>query len=286
MAAASCNGAGGRLVSGWFPPHQRGLAMGVRQTAQPLGIALGALVIPELAERGPHAGLMFPAVACAVAAVVSVDRHRRPTAQIPRDGHPRGTGQPVSRVVGAVANPRGVGAADDAADGDRDVHARLADQKRRLVDRGRRRCDDGVAAARRAGPHPGRPLVRSDRLANATRRASSPRPPLRPCSCWRYADHRGSRSEVRADDRRLGDRGARQRVGGDRDHRIRRPVLERSRVGHPEHHPAPDGGRRSPAVRRLDQRGQVPAGMGAVRVVPAGGGAAGAGAPAAAGIGD
>ncbi|ARG60874.1 MFS transporter, partial [Mycobacterium kansasii] len=49
MAAASCNSAGGRLVSGWFPPHQRGLAMGIRQTAQPLGIALGALVIPELA---------------------------------------------------------------------------------------------------------------------------------------------------------------------------------------------------------------------------------------------
>lgn len=72
MAAASCNSAGGRLVSGWFPPHQRGLAMGVRQTAQPLGIALGALVIPELAERSPHAGLMFPAVACTLAAVVSV----------------------------------------------------------------------------------------------------------------------------------------------------------------------------------------------------------------------
>jgi MFS family permease len=71
MAAASCNSAGGRLVSGWFPPHQRGLAMGIRQTAQPLGIALGALVIPELAERGPHAGLMFPAVVCTMAAVAS-----------------------------------------------------------------------------------------------------------------------------------------------------------------------------------------------------------------------
>lgn len=71
MAAASCNSAGGRLVSGWFPPQQRGLAMGIRQTAQPLGIALGALVIPELAERGLHAGLMFPAVACTLAAVAS-----------------------------------------------------------------------------------------------------------------------------------------------------------------------------------------------------------------------
>ncbi len=72
MAAASSNSAGGRLVSGWFPPHQRGLAMGIRQTAQPLGIALGALVIPELAERGAHAGLMFPAVVSTLAAVASV----------------------------------------------------------------------------------------------------------------------------------------------------------------------------------------------------------------------
>ncbi|ORW34008.1 MFS transporter [Mycobacterium paraense] len=71
MAAASCNAAGGRLVAGWFPPQQRGLAMGIRQTAQPLGIAVGALVMPELAERGPHSGLMFPAFVCTAAAVVS-----------------------------------------------------------------------------------------------------------------------------------------------------------------------------------------------------------------------
>jgi MFS family permease len=71
MAAASCNSAGGRLVSGWFPPQQRGLAMGVRQTAQPLGIALGALVLPELGERGPRSGLMFAATLCTVAAVAS-----------------------------------------------------------------------------------------------------------------------------------------------------------------------------------------------------------------------
>jgi MFS family permease len=72
MAASGCNAAGGRLVSGWFPPQQRGLAMGVRQTAQPLGIALGALVIPELAEHSPHAGLMFPAVACTLSALLSI----------------------------------------------------------------------------------------------------------------------------------------------------------------------------------------------------------------------
>src|ERR1700761_1125750 len=74
MAAASCNGAGGRLVSGWFPPDQRGLAMGIRQTAQPLGIALGALVIPEFAEASKSAtqALIFPAILCAVSAVLSI----------------------------------------------------------------------------------------------------------------------------------------------------------------------------------------------------------------------
>jgi sugar phosphate permease len=73
MAAASSNSASGRLVVGWFPPDQRGLVMGIRQTAQPLGVGLGALVIPQLAEaRGLTAALVFPAVACAAAAVISV----------------------------------------------------------------------------------------------------------------------------------------------------------------------------------------------------------------------
>jgi MFS family permease len=72
MAAASSNSASGRLVVGWFPPHQRGLVMGIRQTAQPLGVGLGALVIPRLAETmGVTAALLFPAIACAVAAVIS-----------------------------------------------------------------------------------------------------------------------------------------------------------------------------------------------------------------------
>lgn len=71
MAAASANTASGRLVSGWFPPDQRGLAMGIRQAAQPLGIALAAVVLPELGERDFSVALFFPAVACAVSAVLS-----------------------------------------------------------------------------------------------------------------------------------------------------------------------------------------------------------------------
>src|SRR5689334_4096770 len=71
MAAASSNSASGRLVVGWFPPHQRGLVMGIRQTAVPLGAGLGALVIPRLAaSHGVSTALLFPAVVCAVAAVI------------------------------------------------------------------------------------------------------------------------------------------------------------------------------------------------------------------------
>lgn len=86
MAAASSNSASGRLVVGWFPPEQRGLVMGIRQTAQPLGVALGALVIPRLAESyGVSAALLFPAAVCTLAAAVSaigvIDPPRPPRAE-------------------------------------------------------------------------------------------------------------------------------------------------------------------------------------------------------------
>jgi MFS family permease len=90
MAAASSNSASGRLVVGWFPPQQRGLVMGIRQTATPLGVGLGALVIPQLAEtKGVTAALLFPAIACAFAAVISavgvLDPPRPPRAEAHAD---------------------------------------------------------------------------------------------------------------------------------------------------------------------------------------------------------
>jgi MFS family permease len=71
MAAASSITACGRLVTGWFPPERRALAMGIRQTAQPLGIGVAALVIPELAKHGLATALLFPAGICAVSAVAA-----------------------------------------------------------------------------------------------------------------------------------------------------------------------------------------------------------------------
>lgn len=69
-AGASVNAASGRVVMGWFPAHERGLAMGTRQTAQPLGVALAALVLPSVAHaHGLQAALLFPATLCAVMSV-------------------------------------------------------------------------------------------------------------------------------------------------------------------------------------------------------------------------
>lgn len=42
---------GSKVVAAWFPAHQRGLAMGIRQTGLPLGGALAAAILPALADR-------------------------------------------------------------------------------------------------------------------------------------------------------------------------------------------------------------------------------------------
>jgi sugar phosphate permease len=72
MAAASTNAASGRVVVGWFPKQRRGLAMGIRQMCQPLGVALAALVIPPLAATGGiGAAMLFPLVLTAVGGVAA-----------------------------------------------------------------------------------------------------------------------------------------------------------------------------------------------------------------------
>ncbi|GAA2753864.1 MFS transporter [Amnibacterium kyonggiense] len=69
-ATGSCNAASGRVVVGWFPKRRRGLAMGIRQMSQPLGVAVAALVVPPLAAAGGVAlPLLVGAVATGVLAV-------------------------------------------------------------------------------------------------------------------------------------------------------------------------------------------------------------------------
>ncbi len=68
MFAASTSSASGRVVVGWFPPQRRGLAMGIRQMAQPLGVAVAAATIAVTADRvGVQAALWIPVVAVTLA---------------------------------------------------------------------------------------------------------------------------------------------------------------------------------------------------------------------------
>ena len=70
IAAASTNGASGRVIVGWFPPERRGFAMGIRQTAQPLGVGLGAITMPTIAAaHGIPAALVVPAVMAGLGAL-------------------------------------------------------------------------------------------------------------------------------------------------------------------------------------------------------------------------
>lgn len=57
-ASASSNSASGRVVVGWFPARRRGFAMGIRQIAQPLGVAAAAVVVPPVAA-GSGIGATF-----------------------------------------------------------------------------------------------------------------------------------------------------------------------------------------------------------------------------------
>lgn len=50
-ATGSTNSSSGKIVVGWFPRSRRGLAMGIRQMSQPLGVAVAALTVPPLADR-------------------------------------------------------------------------------------------------------------------------------------------------------------------------------------------------------------------------------------------
>ncbi|WP_238419985.1 MFS transporter [Gordonia sp. 'Campus'] len=86
LGSGAANGASGRIVVGWFPAHQRGTAMGIRQMAQPLGIGVCALTMPVVAaSHGPAAALAIPAVVTAaglVAVIVGItDPPRRGAAE-------------------------------------------------------------------------------------------------------------------------------------------------------------------------------------------------------------
>ncbi|MFT4287720.1 MFS transporter [Nocardioides sp.] len=93
--AASTSAASGRVVVGWFPPARRGLAMGIRQMAQPVGVGVAAITMSVVAEHhGVHAAVLVPTLATALAALVVglvvVDPPRPERKALPSDNPYRG----------------------------------------------------------------------------------------------------------------------------------------------------------------------------------------------------
>jgi sugar phosphate permease len=73
MLSSSAVAASGRAVFGWFPRDERGLALGLRQTAVPAGAALASFTLPPLASAaGADAALYALAGLMLVAAVAAV----------------------------------------------------------------------------------------------------------------------------------------------------------------------------------------------------------------------
>ncbi|ACY96914.1 major facilitator superfamily MFS_1 [Thermomonospora curvata DSM 43183] len=90
VSGAAVHAASGRLILGWFGPRERGLAMGIRQTAQPLGVGAAALILPPLAAGGLRAPLLVLAACClAMAAAVALLVQDPPRAEDEQAGRSR-----------------------------------------------------------------------------------------------------------------------------------------------------------------------------------------------------
>jgi len=103
-AGGSVFAASGRLILGWFARHERGFAMGIRQSAQPLGVALAAATLPALGDggKGTTPPLVFLGGFCLLAAVLVVALVRdpaRPQAASAAEGSPGRAASPYRQPV-------------------------------------------------------------------------------------------------------------------------------------------------------------------------------------------
>lgn len=97
---SSANAASGRAVVSWFGPSQRGLALGLRHMATPLGGGVAAALLPLAAHRGGvGAALLALAAACLAGAAAAAVGLRRP--------EPEAGAGPASGQAPAAAAARG-----------------------------------------------------------------------------------------------------------------------------------------------------------------------------------
>jgi sugar phosphate permease len=84
---ASVNAASGRAIMAWFPASELGLALGIRQTAIPIGGAIAAATLPALASSGgTRVAFYFLAGACLTGAIVAAVFIRGGTGEEPELG--------------------------------------------------------------------------------------------------------------------------------------------------------------------------------------------------------
>ena len=92
VGAAATSSTSGRIVIGWFPPERRGLAMGLRQMALPIGMGVGALLVPPLVagdEVWPAFAVCGAVVAVfAALSVAFVVNPPRPARAVDAEGRP------------------------------------------------------------------------------------------------------------------------------------------------------------------------------------------------------
>ncbi|MFF1870923.1 MFS transporter [Kitasatospora herbaricolor] len=96
-AGASAHASSGRLILGWFPARERGVAMGLRQTSLPLGMAVAAVLLPRTAAHGRGTALAVLGAMSVTAALLVVVAVRDP-ARPARDAVER-TGSPYRTPV-------------------------------------------------------------------------------------------------------------------------------------------------------------------------------------------
>ena len=92
---SAANAGSGRAIMAWFPFNERGMALGVRQMAAPLGAGLASIVLPVVALRyGFGAALWFVAACVGLAALAAALFVRSPSTELepqppaPRAGSP------------------------------------------------------------------------------------------------------------------------------------------------------------------------------------------------------
>jgi sugar phosphate permease len=103
---ASVNAASGRAVMGWFGAEERGFALGIRQTAVPIGGIVVALVLPVIVDAwGVRGGLVALGIGCFAAAVAGFVglREAPESGGEPHDvGHPLRDGRMWRLSVGSA----------------------------------------------------------------------------------------------------------------------------------------------------------------------------------------